>query len=247
MHPCEKGWPIFNTSAELAASPWGAYFTDLYGALPPADQFPLAISDFWMLYDSLLQKHSVPLPPSAGQCAPAHCSLNLYTENNGYSPPSQWVWHPPPVDAAQHYQPYADFPPNTWIEVMHEQDPFGDEHNGAWYLFAKGSGVWFLRAARVRTRNLPIPRVTLLRRVTVRPSLAARARASRSRSTRTPSRTSACGTTRRCAAPPQPRVTTRFSSPRTTTTRITRATRTAGTRAASESRTRNLEPAAAAD
>lgn len=26
---------------------------------------------------------------------------------------------------------------------MHEQDPFGDEHNGAWFLYAKGSGVWY--------------------------------------------------------------------------------------------------------
>jgi hypothetical protein len=26
---------------------------------------------------------------------------------------------------------------------MHERDPFGDEHNGAWYLYAKGSGVWY--------------------------------------------------------------------------------------------------------
>jgi hypothetical protein len=26
---------------------------------------------------------------------------------------------------------------------MHKQDPFGDEHYGAWFLYAKGSGVWF--------------------------------------------------------------------------------------------------------
>lgn len=26
---------------------------------------------------------------------------------------------------------------------MHERDPFGDEHNGVWFLYAKGSGVWY--------------------------------------------------------------------------------------------------------
>lgn len=26
---------------------------------------------------------------------------------------------------------------------MHQRDPFGDEHNGAWFLLAKGSGVWY--------------------------------------------------------------------------------------------------------
>ena len=32
---------------------------------------------------------------------------------------------------------------NTWVEVMHERDPFGDEHDGLWFLYAKGSGVWY--------------------------------------------------------------------------------------------------------
>jgi len=134
MPVCEKGWPQFASVAELTASPWGAYFKDVYGALPTAAAFPLDTSAWWMLYDSLLTKHAVPLPKSAGKCAPANCQLNLFGENNAYSPPSQWIWHPPP---------YAAFSDNQWVEVLHEQDPFGDEHFGAWYLHAKGSGVWY--------------------------------------------------------------------------------------------------------
>lgn len=87
-----------------------------------------------MLYDSLIATHGVVLPPTAGRCAPPKCQLNLYQENNAYSPKTHWVWHPPP---------YAAFAASTWVEVMHEQDPFGDEHNGAWFVHAKGSGVWY--------------------------------------------------------------------------------------------------------
>ena len=59
-----------------------------------------------------------------------------------YSPPSQWIWHPPPHKKGS-FQPYKDFAANTWVEVMREEDPFGDEHYGAWYVSAKGSGVWY--------------------------------------------------------------------------------------------------------
>ena len=58
-----------------------------------------------------------------------------------YAPPSQWIWHPPPHEKGS-FQPYKDFAANTWVEVMREEDPFGDEHYGAWYVSAKGSGVW---------------------------------------------------------------------------------------------------------
>ena len=109
MPICEKGWPSFAKAADLAASPWGAYLTDLYGASPPNDRFPLDLSSWWTLYGSLIDKHHVTLPKSAGKCAPPDCQLNLFKENNMYSPASsQWIWHPPP---------YVEFPADTWIEV----------------------------------------------------------------------------------------------------------------------------------
>ena len=37
----------------------------------------------------------------------------------------------------------GDSHPSGWVEVMHKKDPFGDEHFGAWFLTAKGSGVWY--------------------------------------------------------------------------------------------------------
>ena len=135
---CETAWPKFASAQELSASPaWAGYFTDLYGTLPTT--FPLNTADWWMLYDSLLTKHAIKLPQSAGQCAPPNCQLNLFGENNMYSPPSKWIWHPPPLGGGG----YPMFAANQWVEVMHEADPFGDEHYGAWFLYAKGSGVWY--------------------------------------------------------------------------------------------------------
>jgi hypothetical protein len=59
----------------------------------------------------------------------------MYSENNFYQPTSvSWIWHS---------YPYTAVSPNTWAEVIHEQDPFGDEHFGAWFLYAPGSGIYF--------------------------------------------------------------------------------------------------------
>lgn len=60
-----------------------------------------------------------------------------YDENNAYSSKDlTWLWHSlsDPV-----YQGFAD---NTVVEVTHHKDPFGDEHHGMWFLYAKGSGVF---------------------------------------------------------------------------------------------------------
>ena len=141
-YPACESWPTFKTAAELAASPWGAYMLDVYGSPPPQDRFPLSIGSWWVLWDDLLRKHNVQLPKSSGQCAPPKCQLSYYEENNAYSPPrTSWIWHPPPYA--------ADGPWTTgengdgWVEVMHKADPFGDEHYGAWFLYTKGSGVWY--------------------------------------------------------------------------------------------------------
>lgn len=45
-----------------------------------------------------------------------------------------WAWHP---------YPYAAATEGTWVEVMHEADPFGDEHHGVWFIYTPGSGIYF--------------------------------------------------------------------------------------------------------
>jgi hypothetical protein len=97
------------------------------------------MQSYWMLWDTLLSKAKVAVPgyegPGFGKCPLASKPGSRYLENNMYSPPStSWLWHPPP---------YKAFPGNTWVEVMHHKDPFGDEHHGLWFLYAKGSGIWF--------------------------------------------------------------------------------------------------------
>ena len=78
-----------------------------------------------------------------------------------YSPPSQWIWHPPPHKKGS-FQPYKDFAANTWVEVMREEDPFGDEHYGAWYVSAKGSGVWYFIGKTITFKEHAVTRLERL-------------------------------------------------------------------------------------
>ena len=48
--------------------------------------------------------------------------------------------------------PYKGFASNSIVEVSHHRDPFGDEHHGMWFVYAKGSGV-FLDLGKTRVFN----------------------------------------------------------------------------------------------
>ena len=116
--PACASWPSFGNAATLAASPWGAYFTELYGSMPPTNRYPLDVGSFWVLWDDLTAKHAVPLPASSGRCAPANCQLSLYTLNNAYAPPkTSWIWHPPPYNPSDYAPPPAPNPWTGWVEV----------------------------------------------------------------------------------------------------------------------------------
>jgi len=128
------GWPSFSSWQQLAGDPWGNYFKSLYGSVPNTG-FPLCIGDFWMFYDNLVAQHGVKIPKSVGACPNVNQAGSRYTNNNKISPPGvSWSWHPIP------FQPFAA---NSWVEVIHRKDPWGDEHSGVWFFNAKGSGVWF--------------------------------------------------------------------------------------------------------
>merc|ERR1719440_2273035 len=60
-------WPVFQSEAELQADKWGKYFQEVYGQLPK-DNYPLRIGDYWMFYDSFLQKSGAQAPESVGEC-----------------------------------------------------------------------------------------------------------------------------------------------------------------------------------
>jgi len=38
---------------------------------------------------------------------------------------------------------FNGFASSSVVEVSHKKDPFGDEHHGMWFVYAKGSGVFF--------------------------------------------------------------------------------------------------------
>ena len=130
-HPQPASWPTFTSAAHLQASPWAKYYQAVYSGLP--DAFPWAVGSAWLLYDGALIKAGVQNIPSATTC-PTDL-LDRYTTNDMYQPPLvSWIWHAYPYSAAA---------ANTLVEVLHEADPFGDEHFGMWMVFAPGSGIWF--------------------------------------------------------------------------------------------------------
>lgn len=150
----EDDWPTFNSEAELSASPWAAYFKGLYGELPTAlkytatanegglvqASYPLRLLDFWAFYMDKMSAAGIVPPASVGTCPTGTDAPEgqRYDENNAYSSKDlTWLWHPlnEPV-------PYKGFAANSVVEVSHQKDPFGDEHNGMWFVYAKGSGVY---------------------------------------------------------------------------------------------------------
>lgn len=126
-----SGFPVFGSAADLAKSPWGAYYKLVYGTIPN-DGYPVDTGQTWMLYQDAIVAAKV-LLTAANVCPRKGC--DLYTEGDFYQPPSvSWIWHP---------YPYHVIAAHTWAEVLHKQDPFGDEAAGCWFIYAPGSGIWF--------------------------------------------------------------------------------------------------------
>ena len=137
---CSGGWPSYASSAELSASPWGAYFTKIYGAAPPdGADYPFCIGNLWVLYSDTIAKLGIKTPKSVGTCPTngGKTEGQVYNVNNNFSPQNMiWIWHP---------YPRVAFKDKTWVEVIHMGSKGGlsDEHVGSWFFYAKGSGMWF--------------------------------------------------------------------------------------------------------
>jgi len=141
---CLQGrWPSFATPSALRSDPqWAQYITRVYGAVPEdSSAYPYCMGDHWLFYSDVLSnaRLTARIPESVGDCpSSVHASAEgeLYSENSVLAPMGTvWSWHPA-VDEA-----YAPFAPDTWVEVLH-QGGIDDEHVGAWFLHARGSGIW---------------------------------------------------------------------------------------------------------
>jgi len=130
----QQSWPEFASSQDLQASPWANYFMAVYGELPTL--FPLKVEDFWVLFDDEIGHSNLQAPQIVGKCPTSNPPLGQHYQSNDYYQPKSmsWIWHP---------YPYPALPENSWVEVLHEADPFGDEHYGAWFQYAPGSGIYF--------------------------------------------------------------------------------------------------------
>ena len=56
---CAGGWPEFNSAAELSASAWAGYITDVYGSVPQGATYPWCMGDLWVVYTDRLAAHGV--------------------------------------------------------------------------------------------------------------------------------------------------------------------------------------------
>lgn len=83
---CVGGWPEFSSASALAASPWGAYVTDVYGEVPQGASYP------WCVYAcSMLVFPSVPVRVHDQPYGRTHLSVGLLADVFGAS---QHI-HPP--------------------------------------------------------------------------------------------------------------------------------------------------------
>lgn len=129
-------WPVFASKASLQADAWGAYYKAVYGDVP-TNGYPVTVAENWMLYDQVLVSAGVKnIPSIAGDCPTANPPKGeRYIQNSQYAPRFlSWLWHP---------YPYSAIAQSTWTEVVHQADPFGDEHFGLWFMNAPGSGIYF--------------------------------------------------------------------------------------------------------
>ena len=91
-----------------------------------------------MFYTTVLQSRGVTdIPQSVGKCPTKEGKVDgqFYEENNKLSPAHvAWSWHPIPYSGL-----------SGRVEVIHEADTstgWQDDNNGAWFFYAKGSGIW---------------------------------------------------------------------------------------------------------
>lgn len=129
-----SNWPVFQTAAALKASPWGRYYEKIYHSIPGSNFYPLDVGQNWVLFNNVLIDTKLEDSLSAAVTCPSK-EYERYMENCFYQPPSvSFIWHA---------YPYSGVPASTWAEVIHQQDPFGDEVHGMWFQYAPGSGIWF--------------------------------------------------------------------------------------------------------
>jgi hypothetical protein len=135
--PSTGDWPTFLSRDELVQSgSWAIYYYTVYGQYP-TDGYPLSPGSLWMFYsEAILDSGVTCFPNSVGKCpTDGKIEGQVYNRNNAYAPRySFWNWHP---------YPYSACGSHTWCEVTHKRDPFGDEQEGAWFMYSPGSSIYF--------------------------------------------------------------------------------------------------------
>ena len=146
---CLGGWPLFPNRTALMADKWGAYYTKIYGEVPSdPSAYPWCVGDGWMFYDDIIRALNITnIPKLVGEC-PSHggkrdgdryTALGVRSASYCWPKNTSWSWHA--TNTSNTKQPRQPFANDTWVEVMHKAKP-QDERFGAWFLYAKGSGMW---------------------------------------------------------------------------------------------------------
>ncbi|KAL1528808.1 hypothetical protein AB1Y20_010132 [Prymnesium parvum] len=144
---CAGGWPVFASRSELLEDrAWAEYLTRVYGGVPDDPHaYPWCMGELWMFYTHALLASGVSDAPAlVGKCPTdgGRHPAQHYEQHSYLSPLNvSWSWHPAPiVDGLA--AAYPAFEPQSWVEVIH-MGGIDDEHVGAWFLQAKGSGMSF--------------------------------------------------------------------------------------------------------
>lgn len=124
------GWPRFENSKELLASPWASYLKDVYGELP--NHFPVCIYDLWYIDAAAYRKanitgHTILQDPAAAK----EGDLFRGKGGSGADASSFHIYH----------GAWEPLPNNTWVEVTHTAFP--TELHGFWVWRTRGSGIWY--------------------------------------------------------------------------------------------------------
>jgi hypothetical protein len=128
---CAGGWPSFSSAAELSASPWGDYISEVYGEVPQDATYPWCMGDMWSVYKDRIDAYGATIPASVGTCPNGGAEGQLYEVNNQFQPDNMmWCAALPPACARG----------------------CGRWYRWAWWTEGGGGGASVVRAVPTRAR-----------------------------------------------------------------------------------------------
>lgn len=163
-------WPRFESTEEMEASKWSAYYRTVYGEIP--DTYPVCVYDFWFIHMDAFHAAGIQQEEMGSVYNQTLVKGDWHPENDW----GNWEWLRDNHDTDtliqrgyvkkgpekpgflwHHVNGFktgwwishgvhgweAQFSDNSWVEVRHSAGGDTKEHGEMWFLYARGNGVWF--------------------------------------------------------------------------------------------------------